>query len=137
MVGDLRALSSAHDLGNWVRKELASERPDAKHALRVIARETDRWFTHGLSPHDIAGLASEPARTGDVRWDALIEGVVAYRLHLAGMAAPPWCLTTRLDEGWDPYDTPSIGWRLLDMFETPAELLHKGVTLSHRSMELL
>ncbi len=139
MAADLGALNTAHSLGDWVRQELASEHPDAKHVLRVIARETDRWFNHGLSPDDIAGLASQPARTGSPRWDALIEGVVAYRCHIVGMAAPSWCQATRLDEGWDPYDTASasLGWRLLDMLETPAELLDKGVTLSYRSMDLL
>lgn len=136
---DLGTFNTARDLGEWVCQELASERPDEKHALRVIAREIDRWFHQDLSLDDVASLASEPARTGDSRWDALIEGVVAYRFHISGMAAPPWCQATRLDEGWDPYDTPSasLRWRLLDMLETPAELLDKGVTLSYRSMELL
>lgn len=135
----LRALNTAHDLGAWVRQELVSEHSDAKHVLRVIAREIDRWFHNDLPPEDIASLASEPARTGDPRWDALIEGVVAFRFHIVGMAAPLWCRATRLDEGWDPYASAnaSPGWRLLDMLETPAELLDKGVTLSHRSMELL
>lgn len=108
--------------------------------LRVLARETDRWFIHSLRPDDIADLATRPARTGDPRWDALIEGMVAYRLHIAQIPAPDWCRATRLEDGWDPYgDTPGSDpqWRLLDMFETPAELLDKGVTLSYRAMELL
>lgn len=133
----LRALNTAQDLGAWVRQELVSDHPDANHVLRVIARETDRWFHNDLSPREIAGLADEPARTGDRRWDALIEGVVAFRFHIAGMAAPQWCRATRLDEGWDPYANAGFGWRLLDMLETPAELLDKGVTLSHRSMDVL
>ncbi|MGI9019049.1 MAG: hypothetical protein ACR2HR_18435 [Euzebya sp.] len=133
------ALNAAADLGDWVRIELASGTLDSNHVLRVLARETDRWFTHQLAPTDIAALAAEPARTGDARWDALIEGIVAYRFHIASMAAPDWCTATRLAEGWDPYDTPDadLGWRMLDMFETPAELLEKGVTLSHRAMSLL
>lgn len=138
-IADLHALNTAHDLGDWVRHELGSSDPDTGHALRVIAREVDRWFNHHLHDGDIAALAHEPARTGDARWDALIEGVIAYRFHLAHMPAPGWCRATSLDDGWDPYgEAPGadLGWRLLDMFETPVELLDKGVTLSYRSMEL-
>lgn len=140
MSAHTHALNTAHELGEWVRQELATRDPDTKHVLRVLARETDRWFNHDLAATDIAALASHPAQTGDPRWDALIEGVVAYRFHLAEIPVPQWCTVTRLDEGWDPYgDSPTadLGWRLLDMFETPVELLDKGVTLSRRSMELL
>lgn len=139
-MADRNALNTARDLGDWVYQEIASGEPDITHALRVIAHETDRWFTHHLPAADIAALAAEPARTGDARWDALIEGVVAYRFHLARIPVPRWCRATALAEGWDPYGQApgaDLGWRLLDMFETPVELLDKGVTLSYRSMELL
>ena len=135
------ALNSAADLGNWLREELTATRPDVNHMLRVIARETDRWFLHNLDADDIAALASEPVNTGNRKWDALVEGVVAYRLHIAGLRSPRWTRRTRLDEGWNPREDtdnpPPLAWSLLDLLETPAELFDKGVNYSYRNMELL
>jgi hypothetical protein len=66
--------------------------------------------------------------------------MVAYRFNLAGLRPPAWTRRTQLAEGWDPLDEtptpPAPEWSLLDMFETPAELLEKGITFSYRNMEL-
>lgn len=132
-------LNSAAGLGEWVAAELAAPAPDHKHIVRVLTTETDRWFTNGLTPETIGKLAAEPGRTGSSQWDALIEGIVAYRLHIAGLPAPEWTKATTLDEGFDPYDgmVRDLGWHLLNVFDTPAELLGKGVILPASEMELV
>ena len=133
-------LNSAASLGEWLRRELEGTPPDVNHMLRVIARETDRWFLSKEAKASIPELTEQPVDTGDQRWNALLEGVVAYRMHIAGMSSPAWTRRTKLDVGWNPRDdseTPqSPQWALLDTFETPVEILEKGVTYSYRNMEL-
>ena len=129
-------MNRAADIGAWVRAELTAKEPDTDFILRVIARETDRWFNG--SDFD-PGLVEQPVATGSRQWDALIEGVVAYRMNLAGFKPPEWTYRTSLEVGWnprEPVNDSGIGWAILDMFETPAELLEKGVTFSRRNMDL-
>ena len=95
-------LNSAADLGNWLHDELQATPPDVNHMLRVIARETDRWFLSGENRAMVPQLVEEPISTGDPRWDALLEGVVAYRMHIAGMKPPEWTRRTKLEIGWNP-----------------------------------
>jgi hypothetical protein len=109
--------------------------------LRVVAHETGRWVANEQARAELPELIKQPACTGDRRWDALVEGVTAYRMNLAGLEPPQWTERTSLDEGWNPYDDsetpPPPQWALLDTFDTPAELLAKGVTYSRRNMALL
>lgn len=135
----LDTLTSAAALGVWVREELAADRPATRHVIRVITREIDRWFKNGLDDDQIADLAAAPADTGDAHWDALIEGIVARRLHEAGLSSPAWTRRTKLEVGWDPYDDliRDDGWYALNVLHTPAELLDKGVILSRAELALL
>ena len=134
-------LNSAASLAAWVRQELGTNHPDPVMITRVIARETDRWLDAHRAGLPVRELVTEPARTGDARWDALLEGVVAYRCGAMGIARPAWTRDTRLDVGWNPFDDStammvSPAWALLDTLETPAPILDKGVTWSYRNMEL-
>ncbi|MDR0783746.1 MAG: hypothetical protein LBE83_08335 [Propionibacteriaceae bacterium] len=138
----MKALNSAADIAGWIREELTATPADVGVMTRVIARETDRWRAAHQAGEPVTALIAEPARTGDQRWDALLEGVVAYRCNQLGVPRPAWTNQTRLTVGWNPYeDHPSItmspGWALLDTLETPAPILDKGVTFSYRNMELL
>jgi len=135
-------LNGAAAIADWLRGELAGERPDVVFMLRVIARETDRWLHAGLTREEVATLLGEPGTTGNKKWDALLEGVVAYRCSKLGVPRPSWTRRTSLDVGWNPYDdstsmTVSPAWALLDTLETPAPILDKGVTYSYRNMELV
>ena len=137
----VRGLNRATALANWLAEELARDRADVVFMVRVLARETDRWLRAGLTNEEAVSLVEEPATTGDSRWDALVEGVVAHRCDQLGIPRPSWTGRTRLDIGWNPYDdatsmTTSPEWALLDTLETPAPILDKGVTFSYRNMEL-
>lgn len=135
---DQLALNTAHDLAAWVRAELESEQPDTKHAIRVLTREIDRWFNNNLSDTQILDLAAEPAGTGDDHWTALIEGIVAHKLHCRGLKAPAWTKRTRLEVGgWDPYRVRDDGWFRINIFATPVELLDKGIVFPRQELELL
>lgn len=131
-------LNSAASIGRWVSRELSSPRPEPLHAVRVITREIDRWFNNELATADIAELAAEPVDTGDRRWDALIEGIVARKLHERRMVAPSWTRRTRLEVGWHPYEDVirDPDWYRLDVFRTPVELLDKGVIFPREELQL-
>jgi len=86
---------------------------------RVIARETDRWLRPELPRPDAGGLVTEPATTGNPHWDALLEGVVAYRCDALGIPRPSWTRRTYLDVGWNPYDDST---RLLAKLDAVARL---------------
>ncbi|MCL1906643.1 MAG: hypothetical protein FWG08_01795 [Propionibacteriaceae bacterium] len=130
-------LMTAKQLGDWLRSELACDPVDVNFMLRTIAHESDQWLKDSMLP----GAVEEPASTGDQRWDALLEGVVAYRSHQKKLKQPQWTKRTSLEVGWNPRDdseTPqSVEYALMDTLDTPVEILDKGVTYSYRNMELL
>jgi hypothetical protein len=132
-------LNSACWLGEWVREELKSRAPNADHIVRVITRETDRWFKNDQTDIQILALAQEPARTGDPRWDALIEGIVARRFNVHKIKRPEWTRATHLEEGWAPRGdlVRDVRWHILDVFSTPVELLDKGVILPRSDLDLV
>lgn len=132
-------LNTARSLGEWIRGQLEAPGFSADHTVRVITRETDRWFKNGLEPGQILALAQEPARTGELRWQALIEGVVARRFNVAKLKRPDWTLETHLEEGWAPRGdlVRDVRWQILDVFHTPVELLHKGVILPSTDLDLV
>jgi len=132
------ALNSPRDLAQWLADELSHEPPDVRFMVRVLARETDRWLTSELAPDDLATLVATSASTGDQRWDALLEGLTAYRCSQLGMPRPEWTNKTSLAAGWNPYDDtdnpPDVNWAMLDTLETPVFILEKGVTFSRRNL---
>lgn len=98
-------LNSAQNLGSWICSELASVDVDTVHITRVITQELDRWVKAGLTDDEVTQLTRDPADTGDDRWDALIEGLVARHLHLRELPAPAWTSRTQLpddERGWSP-----------------------------------
>lgn len=129
-------LATAASLGDWVRHELAEPEPDSVHIARVITQELGRWFDAETSERELASVADQPVNTGDSRWDALVEGIVARGFHLRKQQPPAWTKRTRLDVGWAPNQhlTPDINRHLINALDTPVELLHKGVIFSRENL---
>ncbi|GAB3815777.1 hypothetical protein GCM10028820_13920 [Tessaracoccus terricola] len=127
---------SAEALGRWIRSELAG-RADEVHAARVVVTEFNRW--RRVDDASLSDLFRQAVDTGTERWDALIEGLVARVHHLRHRNPPAWANRTRLDEAWAPYGevVRSNAWYALDVMTTPAELLHRGVVLPARDLEVL
>ncbi|MDO5503721.1 MAG: hypothetical protein Q4G67_11160 [Actinomycetia bacterium] len=125
-------------LGDWVAEELRSDHPDTVFITRTITQETGRWF-HDRSADGLENAVCEPARTGDPRWDALIEGIIRYRMAQTRLPPPSWTEETTLETGWSPNDHlyPDDRWRLLNVFHTPAELLEKGVVFARHNLDRL
>jgi len=130
-------MNSAKQLVSWIKRELSAPQPDIKFICRALVTETSRWVKSESFGQD---LVTDPGSTGDLRLDALVEGITRYRLNAIGVKPPKWTLRTSLDEGWNPYDPPNtkgLGWALLDTLETPVEILDKGITFSYRNFEIL
>ena len=129
------------DLAEWVAGELASPQPDINAIVRALAHETDRWLKVDFSSNSSARFFDEPASTGNTHWDALLEGLTAFRCDQLGVHRPAWTARTNLAVGWNPYDDsdnpPDVQWAMLDTLETPVVMLEKGVTFSLRILELL
>lgn len=132
-------VSTASDLARWLREQLAKPTIDSVHLLWVITQETGRSITSNLDADGIRRVVSDPGSTGDACWDALLEGVVAYQLAGLGAAAPAWTGRTQLPEGWSPTGDlmTSNDWYLLDVVQTPAVLLDKGVVLARHNFRRL
>lgn len=132
------ALNSAASLGTWLRRELRDGASN-DHLCRVITRETDRWFKNDLEAHEIEELVAAPAVVGDPHWDALLQGVVAWRLQAASVSVPEWATTARLDVAWAPYDATirDDGWYTISVLNTPAAILDRGVVFDRNNLELV
>jgi hypothetical protein len=94
-----------------------------------------------LPDEGLAELVEKPARLGDSRWDALLQGLVAWRCGAAEprVPVPAWAKETRLDEAWAPFggSIRDDGWYTLSVLSTPAALLHRGIVLDHRKLKEL
>lgn len=128
---------SAHDLGAWVRRQLADPGADTVHITRVIIQELSRAIPNG--PNDAAsGMdLSEPPDTGSREWDAFIEGAVAHVMHARGMKAPSRTRRTSLDENWTPNDLYSPAWHAINALTTPVELLDKRIVFTRENFARL
>lgn len=129
---EIAALNSATDLAYWTKIELQGQN-DTNFIMRTLAHETERWCAAQPTEAEFSKLTSFPARIGTPKWDAFLEGIVAYRANLLGFERPQWTTQTRLEVGWNPYNTLN----LIDTFDTPAAFLEKGITYSRRNMDLL
>jgi hypothetical protein len=126
----LDKLSTPAELSDWIREH--REDRDGVQIVRVLTREVSRWFNNDLTPDQLRAITDNPpASTGDIGWDATLEGLVAYRLHCEGMPAPSWTARRKTAGGFDPFDGLVKDNRhyIMDVFHTPVELLNKGVVL--------
>lgn len=92
----------------------------------------------GLSSEHLAGVVEEPASTGASNWDALLQGLVAWRCHTASpkVRPPAWAKEAHLDEAWAPFggSIRDAGWYTLSVLSTPVELLHRGIVLDRNNL---
>lgn len=70
-----------------IRERLRAK--DKDRALRALIQLNDNLVAERGLVRGVLGLA-EPESTRDAAWDAAIAGLVAWRLHEAGLPAPDW-----------------------------------------------
>ena len=130
--------SAVSDLGAWVRRELDEGGSDSGHIARVIVHEIDQWFKSAFIGDELLTFVGRP-ETGSESWDALIEGLAARYFHVRKLEAPAWACRTRLDEAWSPYDETITdnSWHIVNVLNTPVELLDRGVILSRTELVLI
>ena len=130
-------MTTACDLAAWMRQELSRSAPNVDFLIRAIIKATDDWVRDGDNGDS---FSAAPGSVGQETWDALLEGVVAYRANLLGVPRPEWTRTHELSIGWNPYDKtdhpPSPEYALLSVLDTPVEILDKGIILSQRNFDL-
>ncbi len=108
-----------------IRDALLAARPD--RALREALQLSDDLAACEL-PVRAALCAAEPETTGDIRYDALIAGLV--ELRLPGRSCPSWARSAArvLPNRWWVDETPGLAE--LNLAETPPALLRHGVVLA-------
>jgi len=129
------ALNPAADLARWLRNELTADPPDVAFMLRVMSHETQRWHRNEQTAAEMPELVAEiPPSTGSDQWDALLGGVVAFRLWEMSIPEPDWCDNVWLDEPWWPYKEVFPGWdddmAVAAARNTPPQILCRGVIWS-------
>lgn len=114
---------------------------DTVHITRVITQTLTAWLpasSHADVSSGVESLAAEPPETGDPKWDALIEGAVAYLMHVHALTPPSWTRRTSLEEGgWAPNDIYSDEWHVINVLSTPVELLDKGIVFASENFRRL
>lgn len=95
-----------------------------------------RWEKLPLEDEELAVLAAEHPETGDPKWDALVEGLVARIFDIRGLPRPEWTRRTILDEVFVPYgeQIKSNDWYAIDVLNTPTVLLHKRIVFARRNL---
>lgn len=110
--------------------------PGREHLARIIIHSLLSLPDDGL-----ADLVEEPARLGDLRWDALLQGLVAWRCRdaLPAVPVPAWATQVHLDVAWAPFggSIRDDAWYTLSVLSTPAALLHRGIVLDRRNLKEL
>ncbi len=134
-----RGFSSSRSLGRWLKAELASDSPDLNFMPRVVTQELDRWLKLDLSDEELRTLAAQHPESGDERWDAFLEGLVARVFDIRKLERPAWVSRTRLTEVWAPYGhlVRHDDWYAVEVLNTPTVLLHKGVVFGRKNLERL
>jgi hypothetical protein len=135
-------LSSAAEIGEWVAEEMRGK-ADVHFAARHITNEVHRWFTktNNITDQRLSELVSDPPNSGDPRFDALIEGVVARMIAKNGwkIPIPEWTRRTVLNESWAPWgDVQRDDTSYMRSFlNTPSELMNKHIVFDRRNLERL
>ena len=133
-----RGLSTSWGLGQWVRQEMTEEADEA-FAVRVITNELDKWDKLKLTDQEIQAHANQGPDSGDPRFDALIEGLVARIFDIRGLKRPQWTSKTHLSDVWwphaDQYRTQNT--MALVVLRTPVTLLDRGIIMDRKASERL
>lgn len=106
-----------------------------------VANEADadrRWslllefleeYEHEPATNRRSLVEAEPARTGDVRWDALLAGIAEWLAARDSIPAPTWVGRPErtLPEPWSPHGLASL--RRLAADNAPPEIRRHGVLI--------
>jgi hypothetical protein len=91
-----------------------------------------------LPAEHLAELVNEPATTGSPRWDALLQGLVAWRCQTAEpkLPTPAWAKTAHLEEAFAPFggSIRDDGWYVISVLMTPVPFLHRGIVLDRNNL---
>ena len=123
-----RSWVTAEEIAADVRENL--ERGDESPALRLLIDGVNR-LPFAAQDGSLGEALSEPATTGDPRWDLLLAASIRYRLHQMSETAPAWTAKEPLGTFWWPVKAGGAR-AVCDMANTPAELKRLGVFISRR-----
>ena len=103
-----------------------------------------RALIHGvlnISAAELECLTREPAYMGRPRWDALLQGLVAWRCQTNDppVIEPAWVDRTRLEAAWAPFggSIRDDGWYTMAILSTPVALLHRGIVMNRYNLREL
>lgn len=112
-------------------------------ALLARAAESERWrlvaefleeYRWEPAPHRTALLATEPAPTGDTRWDVFLAALAEHLAARDGQAAPAWAEPRSLRRFWFPFNTPAA--RADAIVHAPAAFRRRGVYVAAQELEV-
>ena len=131
---------TAASLGRDIAQRVLQLRDEDLHGREQLTRIIIHSLL-SLPDEGLAELVREPVGLGNPRWDALLQGLVAWRCQTADprIQTPAWTSAAHLDEAWAPFggSIRDDGWYTLSVLATPAALLHRGVVLDQRNLKEL
>ncbi|GGM34820.1 hypothetical protein GCM10007977_040390 [Dactylosporangium sucinum] len=111
--------------------------------LLADAEETVRWRLvaefleeYRWEPVDVRPglLTTEPASTGDSRWDVFLAALAEHVAARDGRDGPPWAATRSLRRFWFPFDGPAA--RVDAVVNAPAAFRRRGVFVARQELEV-
>ncbi|MGH9164754.1 MAG: hypothetical protein ACRDZW_04475, partial [Acidimicrobiales bacterium] len=86
-------------------------------------------YEHEPATDRLSLVEAEPARTGDVRWDALLAGIAEWLAARGSVPAPTWVGRPErtLPEPWSPHGLASL--RRLAAVNAPPQIRRHGVLI--------
>jgi hypothetical protein len=121
-----RAMTLA-DLARLLRGE------DQSDWWRLVAEFLEEYRWEPVE-HRSQLLISEPASTGDERWDVLLAALAEHLAARDGHGAPGWSERRRLRRFWFPFNTPAA--RADAVVHAPAAFRRRGVFVSAHELEV-
>jgi hypothetical protein len=115
---------TVYEIAEVIREDLAADH--FNHAFRAVIQLNDNF--DAIDPATRVAIAiTPPAPTGDARFDALIAGLVEYKLDRAHLPQPIWLSDFRffLDTPWDLEQLPHLQEEARAL--TPPQFVRHGV----------
>ena len=106
---------------------------DQSRRWRLVAEflEDYRWEPTGQR---LALLDSEPAGTGDERWDVFLAALAEHLAARDGHGAAPWVEPRSLRQLWFPFNTRAA--RVDALVHAPAAFRRRGVYVAPQELEV-
>jgi transcriptional regulator with XRE-family HTH domain len=115
---------TVYEIAEVIRKDLAANH--FNHAFRAVIQLSDNF--DAIDPATRVAIAiTPPAPTGDTRFDALLAGLVEFKLDRAHLPRPIWLSDFRffLDTPWDVEQLPQLQEEARRL--TPEQFFRHGV----------